>query len=63
MADRLTLNVSNDGPVANLDLHGEIDLASVDMLTEQVFRCLDVDAVRQVFIDVQDVTFIDSLGL
>jgi anti-anti-sigma factor len=63
VADRLTVNVRNDGPVANLDLHGEVDLASVDMLTAQVFRCLEADAVRQVFIDVQDVTFIDSCGI
>jgi anti-anti-sigma factor len=63
VADRLTLNVSNEGPIATVDLQGEIDLATIDMLTDEVFAYLDVDSVEQVFIDLRDVTFIDSSGV
>jgi len=63
VAERLTLNVSNEGPVATVDLHGEIDLAGIDMLTAAVFANLDVDSVEQVFLDMRNVTFIDSCGI
>ena len=40
-----------------------IDVATVDMLTDEVFDYLDVDSVEQVFVDLRDVTFIDSCGV
>jgi len=46
-----------------VDLHGEINLLTMDVFTEHVCSHLDLDSVTHVFIDVQDVTFIDSCGI
>lgn len=63
MTEHFTFNVSKEGPVATVDLHGEIDLGCVDMLTDEVCSYLNLDSVEHVFIDIHDVTFIDSCGI
>lgn len=47
---------------ARLELHGELDLASAPQLEESL-RAADEQEVEQVWIDLDDLLFMDSTGL
>jgi anti-sigma B factor antagonist len=58
----VTIDVSVDGPVTVLTAAGEIDSTSAPVLREHLETVLDGD-VREVTVDLGQVTFLDSAGL
>ena len=52
----------DDGPVVRLQLRGELDLATTDLVEEQVTRALGDEPDRLV-LDVAGLTFCDSSGI
>ncbi|BBH68916.1 hypothetical protein ACTI_56010 [Actinoplanes sp. OR16] len=52
----------DDGTVIRLHLRGELDLATTDLVEDQVARALD-DGPSKLILDVAGLTFCDSSGI
>jgi anti-sigma B factor antagonist len=49
--------------VVTLTLTGEIDLGTVDSLTEAITAAVEADDVARVLVDLDEVRFLDSTGI
>lgn len=61
-ADLVTFDVTGSGPSVRLIATGEVDSSSAPLLRAELDTVLDGD-VREVTIDLDGVTFLDSAGL
>ncbi|WP_422735730.1 STAS domain-containing protein [Micromonospora sp. WMMD729] len=59
----LTVGTSQVGAVARIRLGGEMDLATSGLVHDAVIAALASDSVRDVILDLADLTFIDSTGM
>lgn len=56
------VHVSREGDTVTLDLDGELDLASIDFVREQLAEAMR-DGSSRVVMDLRNLTFIDSTGI
>ena len=63
MAEPFLINVSRHGPLARVELTGEVNHASAPLITERVFWYLEMESVDEVVIDMAGVSVIDSGGV
>ena len=62
----MTLTVSmhrRDGGILCLIATGEVDLATADVLQQEIVAGLDADDVSGIVVDLTGVTFLDSCGI
>lgn len=62
----MTLTVSTDrrdGGILYLIVTGEVDLATADVLQQEIAAGLDADDVPGIVVDLTEVTFLDSSGI
>jgi len=59
---QLDITRNDEGPVLTLVGRGEIDYATLDLLQKELTEAAQGDA-ETVVVDLQDVTYIDSMGL
>lgn len=59
----LSISTRRDGPRAIVDIEGELDLAGVETLKEQVRSVVDQEATSVLEVDAGQVAFVDSCGL
>ena len=61
-APQLTVRVESNNGVARIALSGELDMASAPILQEQLTRS-EQDDVKEIMVDLRDLSFLDSTGL
>ncbi|WP_425777865.1 STAS domain-containing protein [Micromonospora sp. DT53] len=59
----LTVDTTQIGTATRIRLGGEMDLATSGLVHDAVIAALASDSVRDVTLDVTDLTFIDSTGM
>jgi anti-anti-sigma factor len=59
----LTIDTVLVGPVTRFRLAGEMDVATSGFVNDAVIAALASDSVRDVILDVADLSFIDSSGM
>ncbi|SCF28079.1 STAS domain-containing protein [Micromonospora saelicesensis] len=59
----LTVDTMQTGAATRIRLGGEMDLATSGLVHDAVIAALASEAVRDVILDVADLTFIDSTGM
>lgn len=59
----LTIDTAQVGPVARIRLTGEMDVATSGLVHDAVIAALASDRVRDLVLDLADLTFIDSSGM
>ncbi|GAW91349.1 anti-sigma F factor antagonist [Calderihabitans maritimus] len=59
----MDLKLSRERDVLIVDLQGELDLLVADNFRSEIDRCLEEWPVRNLLLDLKEVTFIDSSGL
>ncbi len=57
----MKVTVEREGPTARVVVAGEVDLSTADRLREALRS--ELDSARPVLVDLEDCTFIDSVGL
>jgi anti-sigma B factor antagonist len=62
-AELVSVTVSGSGPDVRVHAVGEVDSTSAPVLREQLDALLDRDDVRELVVDLAQVTFLDSAGL
>jgi anti-sigma B factor antagonist len=62
ITDLVSVDVSRTGPTACVSAAGEVDSTSAPVLRQQIEALLD-DDVRELTVDLGQVTFLDSAGL
>src|SRR4051812_12504921 len=60
--DQLVVAVNNGGPAVQVRLAGELDMATVDELTQTIEQICQSDQ-RQVILDLSNLDFCDACGL
>lgn len=60
--DRLGIEVSHDGGMVVIALHGELDLASAPVFSDQLHHATAGDAAA-IVVDLSELDFMDSTGL
>ena len=58
-----SISTSTEGNLAQVALAGEVDLAAVPTVRDQVDACLLGAVISDVVIDLSEVTFLDSSGI
>jgi anti-sigma B factor antagonist len=63
MAEPFLINASRHGPLARVELTGEVNRASAPLITNRVFWYLEMESVDEVVIEMAGVSVIDSGGI
>jgi len=59
----LSINISKNGPITTIIISGELDDFHSPKLQETFKRIIETEDCKKLIVDLQDVTFIDSVGL
>jgi len=63
MGEDLTYETERDGDAGTIRIHGDLDMSGMLRLEQEITRLAERERVRELTLDLSEVTFIDSTGL